>query len=279
MLSAMFQSPWFSTSTPMMAILTSMGQLTWVISGVCWYTSYSAVPPLHFIWWWSGVMVRWLLMVKWWWRDYFFAEIQFWHWVEFYCWSDFCPPGKFSWEKIFIGSNFVFPGQNNVGHVPWDGPRSFRSPVQHLTHYWDANCPERCLGISWYFCTYNDTDFISLHAKVCVRYDMFICIRLQYAPGICPNISQGTRAPYGTRRWSSFIFGNGRPKIPEQTPWWHRAKKTVWHVFMFSTDQYKKSAPGAVQYCRIHVYYLIQKKFPPSCTLYNRRFPLYWDNV
>ena len=69
---------------------------------------------------------------------------------------------------------------------------------QHLTHYWDANFPRRCLGISWYFCTYDDKYFIILYAKVCIRYSMFLYIRLQYALVIWPNMSRGTRAPCGT---------------------------------------------------------------------------------
>ena len=43
------------------------------------------------------------------------------------------PPGQFSWAKIVVGSNLVFPGQNYGGHVPGDGTVNFRSPGQLLT--------------------------------------------------------------------------------------------------------------------------------------------------
>ena len=44
-------------------------------------------------------------------------------------------------------------------------------------------------------------------------------------------------------------------------------QKTTRHVFMFSSEQLKKSAPGAVQYCRLHVDYLSKMKSPPSCMI------------
>ena len=45
--------------------------------------------------------------------------------------------------------------------------------------------------IGLYFCTYDDADFISSYAKVCVRYGIFLYIRLQYVPGDCPGMSRG----------------------------------------------------------------------------------------
>ena len=54
-------------------------------------------------------------------------------------------------------------------------------------------------GFNWLLTgTYDDTDFISSYAKVIVRYGMFLYIRLQYVPGVCPNMSRGKRAPCGT---------------------------------------------------------------------------------
>ena len=43
-------------------------------------------------------------------------------------------------------------------------------------------------------------------------------------------------------------------------------QKNERHVFMYSTDQYKESTPGAAQYCRIRVDYLRKMRFPSRCT-------------
>ena len=114
-------------------------------------------------------------------------------------------PGQFSWATIVVGTNFVFPGKN-IGEmsrvtVPGDGTVNFRSPGQLLTTLdtlLGRNCPGKCLGISCYFCSYDDTDFICSYEKLCVRYGMFLYIRLQYVLGVCPNMSWGTRPPCGT---------------------------------------------------------------------------------
>ena len=200
----------------MTSILTIMGNFTCVISGVFWSTSYYSMPPIRFLRWRSGVMVRWFLMVQRWWWEYFVAEIQFWRWSEFYRWSESSPPGQFYWGTIVVGANFILPGQNPVGHIPWDGPGVFfhrENTWQNLTHYWNANFPWICLGISWYFCNYNDTDFISFYAKVCGRYGIFLYIRLQYVLGVCPNMSQGTRAPSRTFRTERRIIHVGFREI------------------------------------------------------------------
>ena len=113
---------------------------------------------------------------------------------------------------------------------------------------------------------YDDTYFISSYAKLCVYYGMFLYIRVQYVPGVWPNMSRGTQDPCGTRCWSSFIFHNSRSTMSEQITWWHRSPKNARHVFMYSSDQYFKNTPGAVQYCGIGVDYLSKTKFPPSCS-------------
>ena len=71
---------------------------------------------------------------------------------------------------------------------------------QHLKHYWDTILPGRCIEIIWYFCTYDHADLISLYVKVCVRYGIFIHIRLKYVPVVFPNMSWGTWALCGTTK-------------------------------------------------------------------------------
>ena len=44
--------------------------------------------------------------------------------------------------------------------------------------------------------------------------------------------------------------------------------KPARHVFMYYSDQYKKSAPDAVQYCGICVEYLSNTKLPPRCIIF-----------
>ena len=38
---------------------------------------------------------------------------------------------------------------------------------------------------------YDDKYLISSYAKVCLRYCMFLYIRVQYVPGVCPNMYWG----------------------------------------------------------------------------------------
>ena len=181
-----------------MDILTSMGQLTCVISGVCWSTSYSFVSPLRFLRWQIGAMMIGFLMLQWWWWDYFTVAIQFGCWSEFYRWSDFLPPGRCPGGQFSLERIFCLPGKLSCGTFPVGLSWDFCAPGKHLTHYWDVICPKRCLGIIWYLCTYDDTYLIRLYVKVCVRYGMFLYIRLQYVPGVCPNMSRGTLSPFGT---------------------------------------------------------------------------------
>ena len=143
---------------------------------------------------------------------------------------------KFCWGK------FCLSGQLYRGTCPRVFSREFSSPQdntwQHFTHYWGTIFPGICTEVSWYLCTYDDTYSISLYTKLCVCYGMFLYIFLQYIPVDYINMSQGILALCGTICRSSFIFGNGRLKMSEQTPSWHRAKTNVRHVFMFSSDQY-----------------------------------------
>ena len=158
-------------------------------------------------------------MVKWW-----KGECNFFVGVYFFL-RENCPGRKLSLEQILSSQDKIL-GDMSRGTVPgvfipWD------NYWQHLTHYWGANCPGKCLGISRYFCTYDDTYFISSYAKLCVHYGMFLYICVHYVLGVCPNISQGTRAPCGTRFRSNFIFRNRRSTMSEQKKWWHRAKTSA----------------------------------------------------
>ena len=108
-----------------------------------------------------------------------------------------------SWETIIIGAYF-FSSWNIILGEMYHGtllevflPRN--NTEQNLTHYCDAVYLRRCIGISWYFCTYNDTDLIGSYTKVCVHYGMFLFVHLQYVPGDFPNMSQGTLTPFGTK--------------------------------------------------------------------------------
>ena len=114
-----WQSPWkLWCSSPM------------YISGVYWYISYSVLSHFCFLQWWSGVMVRWFLMVQWWWWDKFFAAIFP---------SEICALEWFFFPGDILGdiSRDSFPGQ----FVSQGNSRGTTFP-----------------GIGWYFCTYDDTD-------------------------------------------------------------------------------------------------------------------------
>ena len=62
---------------------------------------------------------------------------------------------------------------------------------------------------------------------------------------------------YYIRQWT---VENSRTKNIV-TPYQKHAR----HVFMLSSDQYLKIAPGAVQYWRLRVDYLIRSSFSPIC--------------
>ena len=51
-------------------------------------------------------------------------------------------------------------------------------------------------------------------------------------------------------------------------------QKTAGHVLILSSDEYKNSALGAVNYCRLRVYYFSKTQFPPSCKV--RRCSVNW---
>ena len=79
----------------------------------------------------------------------------------------------------------------------------------------------------------------------------FFCVCV---PDIISKL-KNKKLPVRTKFRSSFIFRNGGSTIWEQTTWWHRARKSALRVFLFSTDQYLKSAPDVVQYCMLCVFY------------------------
>ena len=88
----------------------------------------------------------------------------------------------FSLERIFRLSEFC-PLGCVLGDISWD---NFLGHLIDQENYQDANCPRICTGIGWYFCTYDDTYLISLYAKVCVRYGIFLYIRLSTPREIVP---------------------------------------------------------------------------------------------
>ena len=69
------------------------------------------------------------------------------------------------------------------------------------------------------------------YLTIAFRWDL-IGIFFVRVPDIISNM-KNKKLPVGTRHRSSFIFSNGRPTMPEQKPWWHRAKKTR-NVFLCS---------------------------------------------
>ena len=104
-------------------------------------------------------------------------------------------PGKIVLSEKICWSKFRLPGKNPGVNVPGDGPRIFLFPGTTIDNtqqqYWDVNFPEKYLGIIWYFCTYYDKDYISSYMKLCISYGILLYIRLQYVPGVCPNMSRG----------------------------------------------------------------------------------------
>ena len=121
--------------------------------------------------WWNGEMVQWWINLfggKWWncemviWYDDFNMSIWF-------RGSEFFPPGHLLWD-ISRGN---FPGR----FVAQDKSR-------------DTNCPVRWTGIGCYLCTYDDIYLIILYVKGCIRYGVFIYIRLSTYQDIvllCPG--------------------------------------------------------------------------------------------
>ena len=158
-----------------------MGKISCVIFVVCWSTYYYLLSLLCFLQWWSCVTLIWLIMVQKLLRYYYFAAIQFACWSNLFSWSKFPLPGRFPGGQLLLEWNFSL----------WQSPGKILPLGLNLTHYWDASCPGRCPGIGWYFCTYDDTELISLYAKVCVRYGIFLYIRPQYVSIDPPNISMG----------------------------------------------------------------------------------------
>ena len=90
-------------------------------------------------------------------------------------------------------------------------------------------------------------------STIAFRWD-FICSFFAYSSLTSSANWKTKKLPFGTTCRSSFIFHNGGWTISEQTTWWHRARKSVRHVFMFSIDRYKKIAPDAVQYCGLRTF-------------------------
>ena len=83
--------------------------------------------------------------------------------------------------------------------------------------------------------TCTDTPWKIVNNSLALRFcRSFFCVRV---PDIISKL-HNKKMPVGTRSWWSFIFGNGRPKISEQKPWWHLAKKNAWHDFMLSPNQH-----------------------------------------
>ena len=158
--------------------------------------------------WWNCLMVNRLF------ADTFPSMVKLWRGkIQFARWSEFCPPGRCTGGELFLDRilscwEIILGGMSHGNFLGVFFPQE--NTKQHLTHYWGVICPRICLGIIWYFYTYDGTDFISSYAKVCVHYGMFLYIRLQYVPGFCPNISRGTLSLWKTRFWSSFIFRNVR---------------------------------------------------------------------
>ena len=96
------------------------------------------------------------------------------------------------------------------------------------------------------------------------------CLPLQFCPRFFPYalltslaIWKTKKLPVGTVCWSSFIFGNVRSEMPEQTPWWHRAKKTRGILYVLFRP-ILKSVAGAVHYCRLGVDYIPEPEFFPT---------------
>ena len=131
----------------------------------------------HFHQWWNGEKAKLNLRIG----------VNFVVGVNFFP-RDNCPGVHCRWSKKFLH------GKKYRRTVPWFFVSRYNT-WQHLRHYWGVHFPGRCLGIFWYFFTYNDTDYISLYAKVCIRYGMFLYICLQCVPVVFPNISRGTRDP------------------------------------------------------------------------------------
>ena len=85
----------------------------------------------------------------------------------------------------------IFFSVHFLGGISWD---SFPGHFFAQEKSWDANSPSRCPRIGWYFCTYDDTYFISSYVKVCVRYSMIVYIRLSTL-GDCPGMSWESLVP------------------------------------------------------------------------------------
>ena len=191
-----------------------MGQCFFVLQMVSWWINIFA----HMVKWWNhyGVMVKWwncpmanrflgTHFHQWWNGEKLKCNLRvgvnfLLEWILFpgtiflgenCCWRKFRRTGKTTGE--------IYQGTILGVFVPWD------NYWQHLTHYWDANFPGRCLGISCYFCTYYGTYLISSYTKVCVRYVMFLYIHLQCIHGVYPKISQVTLALRVTSHGKAYL--------------------------------------------------------------------------
>ena len=107
-------------------------------------------------------------------------------------------------RKIFLGDNCFEHISSSLdktcGTYPVGRYREFFSPGKKLTTidtllgcklFQELSSDKLViLYLKWYI-------FISVYAKVCVRYGLFLYIRLQYVPVFPPNMSQGKRPPCG----------------------------------------------------------------------------------
>ena len=101
--------------------------------------------------------------------------------------------------QLFCHQQFAhWSGFFPLGHVPGDSSwDSYLGNFVAQDNSRGANGTCRFTEIGCYFCTYDDIYFISSYTKGCVRYGIFLYIRLHYVPQDCPRMSRGTLVSCG----------------------------------------------------------------------------------
>ena len=157
------------------------------IFGLC-STLYSVPSSFYLLQCRSGETVWWLLMMEQWWCNNFSrGNVSICDCAIGCCLSKSPPPMIFTeGYPLTQYSEFFFTQDNSL----------------------DANLPNKYTRIVWYFCNYNNTDFMSFYEKVCIHDGMFIIIH--------PITSQEILLTCPRRNW--FLAYQGRLLFLQHEP-------------------------------------------------------------